>query len=79
MPVILDNVAVGGKIWTDEHKSNNMLNTLGYIHDTVCHKCEFVIYDTDVNTRAVESFNIEVNLETKRGRVRRRLDGKFLG
>ena len=28
--------------WTEEHKSYKKLSSLGYIHDSVCHKKEFV-------------------------------------
>jgi transposase len=64
--IIVENVATGSKIWTDEYKSYSRLNSLGYDHGTVFHKYEFVNRETDINTQAVESFNNEVNLEIKR-------------
>ncbi|KAM0686178.1 hypothetical protein COBT_002603, partial [Conglomerata obtusa] len=44
-------------IWTDEHRSYNCLSTFNFIHDTVCHKYEFISSMNDVNTQTVESFN----------------------
>lgn len=66
LPIIVENVEKGSKIWTDEHKSYSSLNSIGYSHDTVCHKREFVNQETGVNTQAVESFNNEIKLEIKR-------------
>jgi transposase-like protein len=60
IPIIIDKVVEGSIIWTDESKSYSRLGSVGYLHDTVCHKYEFV------NTQAVESFNNELNLERKR-------------
>jgi transposase len=66
LPIILENVALVSKVWTDGHLSYGKLSQFGYDHATVCHKREFVNYETGVNTQAVESFNNEVNLEIKR-------------
>lgn len=66
IPIICQNVESGSTIWTDEHKSYGSLNSIGYVHDTVCHKYEFINRETGVNTQAVESFNNELNLEIKR-------------
>lgn len=66
IPIIVENVEKGSIIWTDEHKSYKRLNSLGYNHDTVCHKKQFVNHETGVNTQSVESFNNELNLEIKR-------------
>ncbi|KCZ79584.1 hypothetical protein H312_03029, partial [Anncaliia algerae PRA339] len=37
-----------------------------YIHNTVCHKYEFVNSSSGVNTQAVESFHNSLKLEIKR-------------
>lgn len=66
IPIICKHVEKGSIIWTDEHKSYGRLNSIGYIHDTVCHKYEFINQETGVNTQAVESLNNELNLEIKR-------------
>ena len=66
LPIIHQNIERGSVIHTDEHKSYFRLNELGYIHDTVCHKYEFVNSITGANTQAVESFNNELNLDVKR-------------
>jgi transposase-like protein len=66
IPIIIDKVVEGSIIWTDESKLYSRLGSVGYLHDTVCHKYEFVNSETGVNTQAVESFNNELNLEIKR-------------
>lgn len=66
IPIIQSHVKEGSIIWSDEHKSYSSLNSLGYVHDTVCHKYEFVNNETGANTQAVESYNNELNLEIKR-------------
>ncbi|KAG0429451.1 hypothetical protein DMUE_5742, partial [Dictyocoela muelleri] len=40
--IICDNVVSGSTIRTDEHRSYSSLSKLGYIHQTVCHKYNFV-------------------------------------
>ncbi|KCZ81262.1 hypothetical protein H312_01340 [Anncaliia algerae PRA339] len=55
---IINNVVIGGStIFTNEHKSYQRLQNLGYEHGTVCHKYEFINKITGANTQAVESFN----------------------
>lgn len=66
IPIICDNVEIGSTIHTDEHRSYSSLNNIGFNHDTVCHKYEFVNSETSANTHAVESFNNELNLDIKR-------------
>ncbi|KAG0441583.1 hypothetical protein DMUE_0937 [Dictyocoela muelleri] len=66
IPIICDNVASGSTIRTDEHRSYSSLSKLGYTHQKICHKYNFVEPTTGINTQAVESFNNEVNLEIKR-------------
>ncbi|KAG0435636.1 hypothetical protein DMUE_4628 [Dictyocoela muelleri] len=79
VPIICDNVASGSLIRTDEHKSYSRLGKLGFTHQTVCHKYNFVFPETGINIQAVESFNKEINLEIKRRKgVKTELRQKFL-
>ncbi len=57
IPFILDQVVAGSHVWTDEHRSYRCLTSLGFKHNTLCHKYEFVNQENGVNTQAVESFN----------------------
>ncbi|KCZ76670.1 hypothetical protein H311_02327 [Anncaliia algerae PRA109] len=66
LPIIFSQVQPFSKIHTDEHRSYSKLSTLGYDHDTVCHKYNFVDKNTGTNTQGVESFNNELKLEIKR-------------
>ena len=53
--IILDNVAKGSTIYTDEHKSYNGLEKQGYKHETVHHTVgEYV--KGEAHTNGVESF-----------------------
>ncbi|KCZ81399.1 hypothetical protein H312_01154, partial [Anncaliia algerae PRA339] len=69
LPLIEKHVLPGTKIYTDEHKSYQKLNSLGFIHGTVCHKYEFVNKETRVNTQAIESFNnyLKYYIKMKKG------------
>lgn len=66
IPIICSQVAANSVIWTDEHRSYSCLSTFNYIHNTVCHKYEFVNSLTGVNTQAVESFNNIIKYEIKK-------------
>lgn len=66
VPIICRQVAQNSKIWTDEHKSYKCLKYYNFIHESVCHKYEFINQITGVNTQAVESFNNSLKLEIKR-------------
>lgn len=68
LPIITRNVANGSTIHTDEHRSYSQLGSIGYNHDTVCHKYEFVAAN-GVNTQAIESFNniIKVAVKNRKG------------
>lgn len=66
IPIICNQVAPHSKIWTDEHSSYNNLGNLEYVHESVCHKYEFVNSSTGVNTQAIESFHNELKLEIKK-------------
>ncbi|KAG0437814.1 hypothetical protein DMUE_3464 [Dictyocoela muelleri] len=57
VPIICSQVASNSTIWTDEHRAYSNLKDLFYDHKTVCHKYQFINYDTGANTQAVESFN----------------------
>ncbi|KCZ77887.1 hypothetical protein H311_01095, partial [Anncaliia algerae PRA109] len=66
VPIICSQVAENSIIWTDEFKSYYNLSKYNFIHNTVCHKYQFINHSTGVNTQAVESFNNELKLEIKR-------------
>ena len=65
IPIICSQVVSYSKIWTDEHKSYSNLSAYNFLHDSVCHKYEFIT-DKGVNTQGVESFHNELKLEIKR-------------
>ncbi|KCZ80574.1 hypothetical protein H312_02031, partial [Anncaliia algerae PRA339] len=69
LPLIEKHVLPGTKIYTDEHKSYQKLNSLGFIHGTVSHKYEFINKETRVNTQAIESFNnyLKYYIKMKKG------------
>lgn len=67
-------------IHADEHRSYGSLMTNGFIHETVCHKYNFVSPITGIHTQAIESFHNELKLSIKRRkRVKTNLREKFLG
>lgn len=79
IPIIQNKVLPNSTIWTDEHKSYCKLNELNYVHDTVCHKKEFINNENGVNTQAVESFNSTLKLEIKRRKgIRKELRQDYL-
>ncbi|KCZ76774.1 hypothetical protein H311_02221, partial [Anncaliia algerae PRA109] len=51
--------------WTDEHKNYQKINKNGLLHQSVCHKYEFVNKTNGVNTQAVEAFHNELKLAIK--------------
>ncbi|KAG0421195.1 hypothetical protein DMUE_6306, partial [Dictyocoela muelleri] len=57
VPIICSQVASNSIIWSDEHGAYSNLKDIFEDHKTVCHKYEFINYETGVNTQAVESFN----------------------
>ncbi|KCZ81872.1 hypothetical protein H312_00631, partial [Anncaliia algerae PRA339] len=59
-------VAGNSIIWTDEHRAYYNLRNYNFIHQTICHKYEFINSSNSVNTQAVESFNNCLTLEIKR-------------
>ncbi|KAG0419263.1 hypothetical protein EQH57_0549 [Dictyocoela roeselum] len=65
VPILCSQVASNSIIWTDEHGAYANLKDLFLDHDTVCHKYQFVNYDTEVNTQAVECFNNLIKREIK--------------
>jgi hypothetical protein len=44
-------------IQTDEHKTYQRLNKIGFVHNSVCHKFEFVNKLNGVHTQHVEAMN----------------------
>ncbi|KCZ77351.1 hypothetical protein H311_01641, partial [Anncaliia algerae PRA109] len=64
VPIICSQVAANSIIWTDEHRSYNNLRNFSFIHDTVCHKYNF-ISSVGTNTQAVESINNCIKYEIK--------------
>ncbi|KCZ77812.1 hypothetical protein H311_01171, partial [Anncaliia algerae PRA109] len=69
LPIICNNVLNGNTIYTDEHKSYSELNQKGFVHDTVCHKFNFINKLSGANTQAVESFNnlIKWHIKQRKG------------
>jgi transposase-like protein len=65
IPIICSQVAPNSIIWTDEHRSYSCLSSFNFIHNTVCHKYQFVNSLNGVNTQAVESFNNCIKYEIK--------------
>ncbi|KCZ80115.1 hypothetical protein H312_02477 [Anncaliia algerae PRA339] len=66
LPIITRQVSSNSTIWTDEHRSYSNLSQLGFFHQTVCHKYEFVNSSNGVNTQSIESFHNEMKNEIKR-------------
>ncbi|KAG0441075.1 hypothetical protein DMUE_1312 [Dictyocoela muelleri] len=64
VPIINNVVTPGSIIWTDEHRSYSRLSD-NFEHSTVCHKYEFVNYNTGTNTQAIKSFNNCLKYEIK--------------
>jgi transposase-like protein len=56
IPIICSQVADNSTIRTDEHRSYRSLSSYGFIHESFCHKYEFIT-DSGVNSQAVEFFN----------------------
>lgn len=77
--LICQQVAANSIIWKDEHRSHSKLSQFNYIHDTVCHKYQFINQDTGTNTQFVEFFNNYLKLNIKmRKEINKFERGKFL-
>ncbi|KCZ79847.1 hypothetical protein H312_02760 [Anncaliia algerae PRA339] len=63
MPIIYVQFISGSTIWADERKSYSSLMEKGFIHDTICHKYNFLNKENDVHTQFVESFHNSLKLE----------------
>ncbi|MGL5707435.1 MAG: transposase [Aeromonas sp.] len=50
IPIICTQVASNSIIWTDDHRSYNIISRCDFTHNTVCHKYEFINHSTLVNT-----------------------------
>ncbi len=64
-PIIFQRVVSGTFLHTDEHRTYASLHNLGYIHDTVVHKYNFINTTTGAHTQHVESFKNALELEIK--------------
>ncbi|KCZ76572.1 hypothetical protein H311_02427 [Anncaliia algerae PRA109] len=64
--IICAQVVPGAIIWTDEHKSYVSLANNGFIHQSLCHKFEFVDKQRGTHTQFVESFNNQLKIEIKK-------------
>ncbi|KCZ79507.1 hypothetical protein H312_03107 [Anncaliia algerae PRA339] len=79
LPIIISQVMPGSLIWTDEHKNYHRLNKNGFLHQSVCHKYEFINKTNGVNTQAVESFHNELKSAIKKRKsVKTELRSDFL-
>lgn len=66
MPIICDRVVVGSTIYTDEHRTYFALPRFGFLHQSVCHKYNFIHPVSGVHTQHVESFNNVLKIEIKK-------------
>ena len=66
VPIIMQQVANGSIIHTDEHGGYYNIGLFGYNHGVVCHKYNFVNRVTGVHTQGIESFNGELKYEIKK-------------
>lgn len=55
MPTVLDTVAKGSQVYTDEYRIYNHLNRLGYEHDKILHS-QKIYFEGDVHTNTIERF-----------------------
>lgn len=65
LPIIRSKVRPGSIIVTDEWRSYNRLSLQGYMHQTVCHRYNFVDPESGVHTQHVESWNNKLKLLIK--------------
>ncbi|KAH7829604.1 uncharacterized protein MONOS_21 [Monocercomonoides exilis] len=54
IPIRLDHIKIGTKIYSDEWKAYQCLSTFGYLHETVCHKREFFNKENKACTNTIE-------------------------
>ncbi|KCZ79456.1 hypothetical protein H312_03148 [Anncaliia algerae PRA339] len=79
MPIICSQVSSGSIVRTDEYKSYASSYKNRFIHNSACHKYEFVNKDDGTNIQAVESFHNELKLLIeKRKRVKNSARMDFL-
>ncbi|KAG0436999.1 hypothetical protein DMUE_3930 [Dictyocoela muelleri] len=55
IPIIESKVPKNAYIISDSWSAYNSLNEIGYFHQTVCHKRNFVDPETKVNTQKIEN------------------------
>ena len=65
VPIIINLVLNGSLIWTNEFSNYCFLTNFSFVHGTICHKYQFVNYDTCINTQAIKSFNSQLKYEIK--------------
>jgi transposase-like protein len=73
LPIIYEKIYQRSTIYTDEHRSYLKLNSMGFIHDNICHKYTFVNQITEVQTQAVENFNNCLKVEIVENLIKKRL------
>lgn len=66
IPIICSQVAAGSLIHTDEHGAYVNLRNWEFVHETICHKYEFVNSVTGAHTQGIESFHNELKREIKK-------------
>ncbi|KAH7823178.1 putative transposase-like protein [Monocercomonoides exilis] len=54
IPIILDHLKFGTKIYSDKWKAFQCLSTFGYLHETVCHKRKFFNKENKACTNTIE-------------------------
>ncbi|KCZ77502.1 hypothetical protein H311_01483 [Anncaliia algerae PRA109] len=69
MPIIFSQVASGSIVRTDKHKSYLDLSRNRYIHNSVCHKYEFVNKQNGTNTQTIESLHNELKFRIKKDKM----------
>ena len=55
LPIINNYVRQGSKIYSNEWKAYQQLTDLGFEHDTVCHKYNFIDPETGAHTQGIGS------------------------
>lgn len=68
IPIIKSHVTSNSVVVSDEWKGYSRLKENGFVHETVCHKTNFVNPNTGFHTQAIERAWIEGKAFIKRGR-----------
>lgn len=56
LPIIQNHVLYGSIVRSDEWPAYNGISSLGFVHERICHKREFVNNETGVHTQHIESY-----------------------